>query len=65
MPKPDYTSFVINTKSAGVKSSESWVISRLIRDLQEEIEERHQKDSPLMITFYQASQAFPLATTLH
>jgi hypothetical protein len=58
MPKPDYASSVINIGSAGVKTSESWVISRLIRDLQGNIEKQlsdGELKTGLLISFFKAS----------
>jgi hypothetical protein len=41
MPDPDYPATVINPKSYMRKSNASWVISRLIRDLETEVEDQY------------------------
>jgi len=41
MPDPDYPATVINPKSYMRKSNASWVISRLIRDLEIEVEDQY------------------------
>jgi hypothetical protein len=41
MPDPDYPATVINPKSYTRKFNSSWVISRLIRDLEFEVEEQY------------------------
>jgi hypothetical protein len=67
MPKPDYASSVINLKSAGIKSSESWIISRLIRDLEADIEKplkKEELDTGLVISFFKASTSVLVACSL-
>lgn len=61
MPPPDYPAVVITVGSYIKKANQSWVIGRLIRDLEREIREEHSKDqealnSALVITFYEASE---------
>jgi hypothetical protein len=41
MPDPDYPAMIINPKSYMRKSNYSWVISRLIRDLEIDVESKH------------------------
>lgn len=40
MPPPEYSSIVINAKSGVRKTNESWLIGRLIRDLEQRTEEK-------------------------
>lgn len=65
MPSPDFPAYIITVSSGGKKANESWVLSRLIRDLEKE-EEKHleswmvdgtkhsEGDSGLLITVFEA-----------
>jgi len=66
MPDPDFPSSIVTISSGGRKQNESWLLSRLLRDLETE-EEKHlgewmddagkkqrEGDSPLIITVYEA-----------
>ncbi|KAI1504738.1 hypothetical protein F5X99DRAFT_370859 [Biscogniauxia marginata] len=57
LPQPDYPGFVVTINSGDRRQNQSWVIGRLIRDLELEVESRGDKnrlDSGLLVTVFKA-----------